>query len=149
MGAGVGEGGEGGLIDLGVDEFGALADGLADGDAVDFLDAALADLASVEVGDFDLAADDEELAGFEPGTADGGDEVGEAGAGGGHGEGLGGGVGWLAVGAEVDFVEVLGCDAGGYLMDDGDAGEAAGAGLEEVHDVAAGYEETVGVAEGD
>ena len=148
MGAGVGELGEGGAVDDVVDELGALGDGLCDGDAVDFLDTTLADLSADggvgEVGDLDLAADDEELAGFEEGSAERGDDVGEGGSGGDEGEGLGG-----FFGREVDFVEVLGGDASGDLVDDGDAGELVRAGLQQVHDVSAGDKEAVGVAEGD
>ena len=148
VGAGVGKLGEGGAVDDVVDELGALGDGLCDGDAVDFLDAALADLGADggvgEVGDLDLAADHEELAGFEEGSAKRGDDVGEARSGGDECEGLGG-----FFGREVDFVEVLGGDAGGDLVDDGDAGELVRAGLKQVHEFSGGDEEAVGVAEGD
>ena len=48
-----------------------------------------------------------------------------------------------------DFVEVFGGDAGGDLVDDGDAGELVAAALEQVHDVSAGDEEAVGVTEFD
>ena len=136
--AGAGELGEGGAVQVGLEEDGALGDGAGDGDTVDLLDAALADLAAGEVGDLDLAADDEQFAAFEEGSAERGDDVGEAGAGGDKGEGLA---------AEVNFVEVLGGDASGDFMHDRDAGEVVAAALEQVHDVAAGDEEAVGVAE--
>jgi hypothetical protein len=115
--------------------------GEADASLTDFT---LAGEAAGQVGDLDLASYDEEFAGFQVGSGDCGDDVGEAGASGDKGEGF-----VASVRAEMEFVEVFGGDSGSYFVDDWYAGESMAAGFEQVHDVAAGDEEAVRVAEGD
>jgi hypothetical protein len=114
----------------------ANGDGPYDGRAIDFLDSALAELAVGEVGDLHLSADDEEFTAFEERAAERGNDVGKAGTGGDQRQSL-------AIG--VDLVEVLRRNSSGYFMNDRDGGQVAAATLEQVHDVAASNEETVGV----
>ena len=138
MAAGLGECREGGAIEDAVDEDGLNGDRTGDADAVNLLNATLAKLTAGEVGDLDLPADDEKLTAFEEGTGHGRDDVGEAGAGCDESEGAARG---------GDLVEVLGCNAGSDLVDHWDACEIVAAALEQVHDVSAGDEEAVRVAE--
>jgi hypothetical protein len=126
------------LIDDLVHQNGLLGDGGGDRHSIDLLDAALADLAASEVGDFYLPTDDEEFAAFEVGSGDGGDDVGEARAGGDQGKGLG---------AELELIEIFCGNSGGNLMGDGDALDAAAATLKQVHDIATRDKEAVGIAQ--
>jgi hypothetical protein len=103
------------------------------------LNSALTKTAGREIGSLYLAGKDEEFATLEPGAGHRSKRIRDTWAG-----------RYEYESATVDrprFVVIFGCNAGGDFVHERDARHPLSRGVEEMHDVAAGYEETMRVAE--